>query len=46
MLFGVGFLVRSKWGPLQQLDDAVIEATTSFTREHEGFRSFLIPGSG
>jgi undecaprenyl-diphosphatase len=42
VLFGVGFLVRSKWGPLQQLDDAVIEATTSFTREHEGFRSFLI----
>ena len=25
MLFGVGFLVRSKWGPLQQLDDAIIE---------------------
>jgi undecaprenyl-diphosphatase len=42
VLFGVGFLVRSKWGPLQRLDDAIIEATTSFTREHEGFRSFLI----
>ena len=42
VLFGVGFLVRSKWGPLQQLDDTIIGATTSFTREHEGFRSFLI----
>jgi membrane-associated phospholipid phosphatase len=42
VLFGVGFLVRSKWGPLQHLDDAIIDATTSFTREHEGFRSFLV----
>ena len=29
VLFGVGFLVRSKWGPLQNLDDRIIEATTS-----------------
>ena len=36
VLFGVGFLVRSKWGPLQSLDDAVIGATTSFTRPREG----------
>ena len=26
VLFGVGFLVRSKWGPLQNLDDAIIAA--------------------
>jgi len=42
VLFGVGFLVRSKWGPLQDLDDTLIAATTSFTRRREGFRSFLI----
>ena len=42
VLFGVGFLVRSKWGPLQSLDDAVIEATTSFTRPRTGLRDFLI----
>lgn len=42
VLFGVGFLVRSKWGPLQSLDDAVIEATTAFTRPREGLRSFLL----
>lgn len=42
VLFGVGFLVRSKWGPLQNLDDAVISATTSFTRPREGLKSFLL----
>lgn len=42
VLFGVGFLVRSKWGPLQSLDDAVIEATTSFTRPRAGLRTFLV----
>ena len=42
VLFGVGFLVRSKWGPLQDLDDAIIDATTSFTRERPGLRTFLI----
>lgn len=42
VLFGVGFLVRSKWGPLQDLDDSIIEATTSFTRPRDGLRSFLL----
>ena len=42
VLFGVGFLVRSRWGPLQNLDDAVIEAATSFTRPRDGLRSFLV----
>ena len=42
VLFGVGFLVRSKWGPLQNLDDAIIAATTSFTRPRDGLRSFLV----
>ena len=42
ILFGVGFLVRSQWGPLQSLDDAVIDSTTSFTRPRDGVRSFLI----
>jgi undecaprenyl-diphosphatase len=42
VLFGAGFLVRSKWSPLQNLDDAVIEATTSFTRPRDGLRSFLL----
>ena len=42
VLFGVGFLVRSKWGPLQELDDAIIDATTSYTRPRDGLRSFLI----
>lgn len=42
VLFGVGFLVRSTWGPLQRLDDAVIEAATSFTRPRDGLRSILL----
>jgi membrane-associated phospholipid phosphatase len=42
VFFGVGFLVRSRWGPLQHLDDAIIEAATSFTRPREGLRSFLL----
>jgi membrane-associated phospholipid phosphatase len=42
LFFGVGFLVRSRWGPLQHLDDAIIEAATSFTRPREGLRSFLL----
>ncbi len=42
VLFGVGFLVRSKWGPLQTLDDHVISATTSFSRPRDELRSFLI----
>jgi len=42
VLFGVGFVVRSKWGPLQHLDDALIGVATSFTRPREGLRSFLL----
>lgn len=42
MLFGVGFLVRSQWGPLQHLDDAILDATTAFTRPRDGLRSFLV----
>jgi undecaprenyl-diphosphatase len=42
VLFGVGYLVRSKWGPMQSLDDSIIDATTSYTRDHPGFRSALI----
>ena len=36
VLFGVGYLVRSKWGPLQRLDDAIIDSATAFTRERPG----------
>lgn len=42
VLFGVGYLVRSKWGPLQSLDDAIVGGTTAFTRDHPGFRSALV----
>lgn len=42
VLFGVGFLVRSRWTPLQGLDDAVIETATAFTRPRDGLRSFLV----
>jgi membrane-associated phospholipid phosphatase len=42
VLFGVGFLVRSRWGPLQALDDELIAVATSFTRPREELRSFLI----
>src|SRR5688572_19890804 len=42
VLFVVGFLVRSRWDPLQSLDDAVIDAATAFTRPNEGLRSFLV----
>ena len=42
VLFGVGYLVRSKWGPLQRLDDAIIDRATSFTRERPAFRGALI----
>lgn len=42
VLFGVGFLVRSRWGPLQGLDDAVIDASTAYTRPRDGLRSFLV----
>ena len=42
VLFGVGFLVRSQWEPLQQLDDAVIDAATSFARPRDALQSFLV----
>ena len=42
VLFGVGYLVRSQWSPLQSLDDDLIRRSTAFTREHPGFRSALI----
>ena len=42
VLFGVGFLVRSRWDPLMSLDDDVIERTTSFTRERPRLRELLI----
>ena len=42
VLFGVGFLVRSKWGPLQTLDDELIAAATSFARPRDRLRSFLV----
>ncbi|MBM6403400.1 phosphatase PAP2 family protein [Phycicoccus sp. CSK15P-2] len=42
VLFGVGFLVRSRWDPLIALDDAVIDALTSVTRAHPAFLDALI----
>ena len=42
VLFGVGFLVRSRWDPLMSLDDDVIQRTTSFTRERPRLRELLI----
>ncbi len=32
VLFGVGFLVRSRWDPLIDLDDDAIRAMTDVTR--------------
>jgi undecaprenyl-diphosphatase len=42
VLFGVGFLVRSRWDPLISLDDAVIARLTDVTRDHPGFRDALL----
>jgi membrane-associated phospholipid phosphatase len=42
VLFGVGFLVRSKWDPLISLDDDAIRAMTDVTREHPALRDTLI----
>lgn len=42
VLFGVGFLVRSRWDPLMSLDDRVIGALTSVTRSTPGLRDALI----
>lgn len=42
VLFGVGFLVRSRWDPLISFDDTVIERLTDVTRAHPGFRDALL----
>jgi membrane-associated phospholipid phosphatase len=42
VLFGVGFLVRSRWHPLMSLDDALIERATATTRPNPGARDALI----
>ncbi len=42
VLFGVGFLVRSKWDPLMSLDDSLIDRSTSVTRPRPGLRDALI----
>lgn len=42
VLFGVGFLVRSRWDPLIDLDDGVIARLTDVTRDHPGFREALL----
>ncbi|MGG5261020.1 phosphatase PAP2 family protein [Phycicoccus avicenniae] len=42
VLFGVGFLVRSRWDPLISFDDTVIERLTDVTRDHLGFRDALL----
>lgn len=42
VLFGVGYLVRSQWDPLQSLDDDIIDRTTSVTRERPRLREALI----
>ena len=42
VLFGVGFLIRSRWQPLMSLDDALIDRATSVTRPRPGLRDSLI----
>lgn len=42
ILFGVGFLVRSRWDPLIDLDAAVIRSHAGFTREHPAFLDALV----
>lgn len=42
VLFGVGFLVRSRWDPLISLDDDVIRHLTDVTRAHPGLREAFI----
>ena len=42
VLFGVGFLVRSRWQPLLSLDDALIQRATAVTRPRPGLREALI----
>ncbi|HET9021071.1 MAG TPA: phosphatase PAP2 family protein [Ornithinibacter sp.] len=42
VLFGVGFLVRSKWDPLMSLDDDLITRATGVTRPRPGLRDTLV----
>ena len=42
VLFGVGFLVRSRWDPLLSLDDAIIDRATGVTRPRPALREALI----
>ncbi len=42
VLFGVGFLVRSRWDPLISFDDAVITRLTDVTRDHPGLRDAFL----
>lgn len=42
VLFGVGFLVRSRWDPLMALDDALIDRATGVTRPRPGLRDTLV----
>lgn len=41
VLFGFGFVVRSKWDPIISLDDSLIASMTSVTRRSPGLHSFL-----
>jgi membrane-associated phospholipid phosphatase len=41
-LFGAGFLVRSRWGPLVDADAAAVSATTSATRDHPHLLDALV----
>lgn len=36
----LAFLVRAQFGPLADLDHAVSDRATEFTRQHDGFHSF------
>ena len=42
VLFGVGFLVRSKWDPLLSLDDDLIDRATAVTRPRAGLREGFV----
>lgn len=42
VLFGVGFLVRSRWDPLISLDDDAIARLTAVTRQSPGLRRALL----
>jgi membrane-associated phospholipid phosphatase len=42
VFFGVGFLIRSKWDPLIDLDDRTIATMTAFTRDHPALLDALL----